>query len=416
MSLSHGQASKIAGAHAGEGLHVPPQQQAARPVVFAVETDPSCTETLLSAAINSRIRCEIFENSAAVVDGLSRSTPDLILLDVTSEGANAIEVLHALSQCAYPGILQLMSQRGVAMVGPILQLAQLHSLKVLPPLTKPIAEAPLKGVLDDLSSTVSQSKLPQIRLDDAIRNGWVQFWYQPKIDLRAKTLFGVEAFIRLFHPHKGLIPPATILKNSDDLSLIALLHYALVETATAGTKLSELGLKPTIAINANLKALQTLPMTPTFRDHIKKTGRQRNWIFDVSEEDLVKNRPAFKNIGAAFRSVGIKLAIESFSGAVLPLSELKELPISEIKLSPRFVAHCHNKSDHADVCKALIGIAHDLKSAAVAIGIETTAQLQALQRMGCDVGQGFLFGHPLPLEQIVAMVRQRSVRTQLALV
>lgn len=412
MPLILGQKDEIAGGSTAADMDVAWEDQTARPIVFAVDSDPVASEMILSTAINSRIRCEIFENCAALVDAMSRSTPDLIFLGVTTQGTNAVEVLHALSQCAYPGVLQLISERGVSMVEPIRQLAQLHSLQALPPLTKPIEETALASVLTDLRPVVSQTKLSQIRLDDAIKNGWVRFWYQPKISLQDSTLVGVEAFVRLFHPHKGLMPPSVILKNADEAGLISLLHYALAETGTAGAALSQLGLKLSVSINSTLNALQTLPATRLFRDHAAITGHQRNWIFDVSEEDVAKNRPAIKDLGPMLRAAGVRLAIDNFSGRALPRPVLAELPISEFKLSPKFVAHCHTQSTHVEVCKALISLAHDLRCVAVAMGVETSVQAQALQRMGCDVGQGFLYGHPLPLEQLVTMIRQRSVKSR----
>ena len=236
----------------------------------------------------------------------------------------------------------------------------------------------------------------------------MKFWYQPKIDIRKKSLSGLEAFVRLFHPHKGLLPPATVLNNADDDSLTALLHHALLEARAVGSELSTLGLKIPISINSTLKALQTLPTAPIFREHLASTGHLRSLIFDVSEEDITKNRAVIENIGPFFRAAGISLAIDNFSGRVLPRSTLQDLPITELKLSPKYVAHCHSQSTYGDVCKALVHLAHDLKSVAVAIGVETSAQAQALEQIGCDVGQGFLYGHPLPLEQLVAMIKQRA--------
>jgi EAL domain-containing protein (putative c-di-GMP-specific phosphodiesterase class I) len=202
--------------------------------------------------------------------------------------------------------------------------------------------------------------------------------------------------------------PAAILNNADDESLTALLHHALVETRAAGIELSTIGLKVPISINSTLKALQTLPTSPMFRDHVAATGHLRSWIFDVSEEDIAKHRPVINSLGPLFRAAGIKLAIDNFSGRILPRSTLEELPIAEFKLSSKYVAHCHTQSAHADVCKALIHLAHDLQSVAVAIGVETSAQAQILQQIGCDVGQGFFYGHPLPLEQLIAMIKQRA--------
>jgi len=380
-----------------------------RALMFAVESDRSSANTLMAIADAANVKCEILESTAALANALSRVTPDIIFLDVTTEGTDAVEALHALSQCAYPGILQLMSNPGVLMVEPLRQLARLQSLQVQPPLLKPLEIAAVKMLLRDLQSTVSQAELPQFRLEEAIRAGWVQFWYQPKISLRTKTLVGMETFVRVFHPHKGLVPPATVLKNADDRAIIALAHHALVETGAAGARLAELGLYPTIAINVTLKSLRTIPVARIFRDYVAKTSRQPNWIFDVSEEDIANNRQALKELDAVFRSIGIKLAVDNFTGKLLPRTALRDLPITEIKISPSAVAHCDTKPEDAANCKTLIDLAHELESTAVAIGVETVGQSQALQKLGCDVGQGFLFGHPLPLEQIIAIIRQRSV-------
>jgi len=410
MSLRTGQQQKPAGVGIADDLDLAWELAPPQPLVFAIESDPSTAEMILSAAARAQVRCEIFENCAALLDGLSHSMPDLLLLEVTTEGTTAVEVLHALSQRAYPGVLQLMSAPGVSMVQPVCQLAQLHALQVSPPLVKPVDRAALARMLGGLKPTVSLAKPQPIRLDDAIAKGWIRFWYQPKIDLQHKALVGVEALVRLFHPHKGLMPPSAILKDADDENLARLLHYALLETGAAGAKLADLGLKLTISINSTLEVLQALLTNPDQMDYFKSAERRRNVIFDVSEDNIAKSLPAAQAIGALLRSAGLRIAIDNFSGRLLPRAVLNDLAISEIKLSPKYVAHCHTKSGHANVCKALIDLAHDLQCVAVAIGVETSAQSEALRRMGCDVGQGFLYGHPLPLEQLIVMIHQRSIR------
>ena len=409
MTLSAGQ-QRGAGVGIADDLDLAWDVAPAQPLVFAVESDAAAVETILAAASRALVRCEIFESCAALVEGLSHSTPDLLLLDVTTEGTTAVEVLHALSQRAYPGVLQVMSKPGVSMVQPVCQLAQLHSLQVSAPLTKPVDQSTLRSLLGDLRPTVSRARPPQIRLDEAIAKGWIRFWFQPKIDLRHKALVGVEALVRLFHPHKGLMSPSAILKDANEENLARLLHYALVETGMAGERLAELGLKLTISINTTLEVLQALLINANNMDYFKSTGRQKNVIFDVSEDNIAKSLPAARTIGAVLRSAGLRIAIDNFSGRLLPRTVLNDLLISEIKISPKYVAHCHAKSDHANVCKALIDLAHDLQCSAVAIGVETSAQSEALRRMDCDVGQGFLYGHPLPLEQLIVMIQQRSIR------
>jgi EAL domain-containing protein (putative c-di-GMP-specific phosphodiesterase class I) len=408
MQLSRDHNSSIAGAQQAGFSDVVWEKPAVLPVAFVVEAQALGSANALWEALNGAIHCQTFATCAAFTAALAECTPDLVLVDVTTEGTSAVEVLHTLSKSAYPGMIQLISNPGVAMVEPIRQLAQLQSLRALPALTRPMDKAALRGALKDLNAKVSQTKAQPIRLDEAIRNGWVQFWYQPKIDIRKKSLAGLEAFVRIFHPHKGLLPPAAVLNNADDDSLTALLHHALIETQAAGAELSTLGVKLPISINSSLKSLQTLPTSQAFRERLATSGYLRSVIFDVSEEDITRHRSVIEGLGPFFRAAGIRLAIDNFSGRVLPRSTLQDLPIAELKLSPKYVAQCHSHATYGDVCKALIHLAHDLQSAAVAIGVETAAQAQALQQIGCDVGQGFLYGHPLPLDQLVAMIKQRA--------
>ena len=208
------------------------------------------------------------------------------------------------------------------------------------------------------------------------------------------------------------MPPAAILKNADDESLTALLHHALVETrAAVGIELAKLGLKVPISINSTLKALQTLPTTPVFRDHVATTGS--------CETDLRCQRGGHRQAPASHQSPRPDISRRRHQTCDRQFQRQNTAPFdarraadlgaqtqSEVRCPLSYPAH------YADVCKALVHLAHDLQSVAVAIGVETSAQAQALQQIGCDVGQGFLYGHPLPLEQLIAMIKQRAAAQQ----
>ena len=124
---------------------------AQRALVYAVEPDRANAATLMTVVDGSRAKCEIFSNSVGLINALSRAAPDMIFLDVSTEGTDAVEALHALSQCAYPGVLQLMSNPGVLMVEPLRQLARLQSLQVATPLLKPLEISVLKNAVRDLA-------------------------------------------------------------------------------------------------------------------------------------------------------------------------------------------------------------------------------------------------------------------------
>ena len=155
MNLNPDHSDRIAGARQPGLSDIVWEQQAGLPVAFVIEAGSLGCEGVLSGALNSAIRCETFSSCTAFANALAECTPDLVLLDVTTEGSNAVEVVHTLSKFAYPGIIQLISNPGVSMVEPIRQLAQLHSLQVLPPLTRPIDNTALRGALKGLTSKVS---------------------------------------------------------------------------------------------------------------------------------------------------------------------------------------------------------------------------------------------------------------------
>jgi EAL domain-containing protein (putative c-di-GMP-specific phosphodiesterase class I) len=87
--------------------------------------------------------------------------------------------------------------------------------------------------------------------------------------------------------------------------------------------------------------------------------------------------------------------------------KLKELPFAEMKLDRSFVVGCGTDKVHAPICKTVIDLAHSFGSLAVGIGLEKASDAMALVSMGCDLGQGFLFGQPMPEERFISLLKQR---------
>jgi EAL domain-containing protein (putative c-di-GMP-specific phosphodiesterase class I) len=102
----------------------------------------------------------------------------------------------------------------------------------------------------------------------------------------------------------------------------------------------------------------------------------------------------------------VRLAIDDFGKARAKLMRLSQLPFAEMKLDRSFVVGAANRAN-APVCKMVINLAHSFGALAVGIGLERAADAVALVTMGCDLGQGFLFGEPMPEERIIALLKQR---------
>ena len=103
----------------------------------------------------------------------------------------------------------------------------------------------------------------------------------------------------------------------------------------------------------------------------------------------------------------VRLAIDDFGRAYAALTKVKELPFAEMKLDRSFVTDCGTDKVNAPICKTVIDLAHSFGSLAVGIGIEKASELTALVSMGCDLGQGFLLGQPMPEERFISLLKQR---------
>jgi EAL domain-containing protein (putative c-di-GMP-specific phosphodiesterase class I) len=136
-----------------------------------------------------------------------------------------------------------------------------------------------------------------------------------------------------------------------------------------------------------------------------------NWpglIIDVTEEQIVSDLALANKITKELAPLNIKLAIDDFGRGYSSLVRLKELPFAELKLDRSFVADCGTDKVNAPLCKTVIDLAHNFGTVAVAIGIEKASDAVALVSMGCDYGQGFLLGQPMPEDRFASLLRQRA--------
>ena len=266
-------------------------------------------------------------------------------------------------------------------------------------------------------------------LDEALQKGWVEFWYQPKIDLRRKQLVGVESFARIRHPKLGILPVTSLMATASDRTAAALSEQALISALMTSQNLSELGVNNLrLAINVGVAALAKLPITNIVHKYWPDTDTRLHMIFDVTENQLNANIDIIEWISAQFQGYGFSLAIDDFGHSLLSviedrtawetrlvrvvemLKKFKHVRFSEKKIGRSIVTDCSIDPRKQTLCACLIGVAHIWGSSAVAVGIEKTSDLETLKKLGCDIGQGFLLGRPMPEEEFIELVWERSLR------
>ena len=248
---------------------------------------------------------------------------------------------------------------------------------------------------------------PAVEIAEALRNGWFEIWYQPKIDLKRKCLAGAEALARIRHPAFGVLLPGSFLPSASEESTIRLAEHALLSTLRTWSIFDSAGFNLHLAVNVPVNVLLKLPITTLVRENRPSADHWPGIILEITEDQVVRDIKLAHEIATQLRMSGITISIDDFGAGYSSFSSLRDLSFAEIKIDSGFVKGCATDATSAAICQTAIDLAHRFGSAVVAEGVEAAVDLQALLVMGCDFGQGALIAPPMPQERFLGLLRQR---------
>lgn len=389
-------------------LASPPLAPGREPFCFVVDEAPSIRHFLSLILHGAGVDTMDFADGASMRSAMAQRTPDLVFLNIALDSRDAIETVIALGRHSYAGAVQLMSTRGAAVLEHVRKIGIEQNLNMLPVLKKPFATDVVLGTLQALKLGTITLSASQIDLSEAIDSGWVEFWFQPKIDLRKRQLAGAETYARARHPTTGVALPGSFMPDADLASVVRLSELALLSALRTAQSFAQLGLNLPVTVNIPVPALEKLAV-----EDIVRTNRPniRNWaglIIDVPEEQIIADLSLAGLLAERLQRCSARLAIDDFGRGMSSLAKLGKMPFAELKLDRSFVTDCGTDKVNAPLCKTVIDLAHNYGQVAVAIGIEKAADMTALVSMGCDYGQGFLLGQPMPEDRFISLLRQRT--------
>ena len=198
------------------------------------------------------------------------------------------------------------------------------------------------------------------------------------------------------------------MPGASESSVYKLSELALESALKAGLAFSKLGINLRLTVNIPVAALVKLPVEDIVKKHRPDTQKWPGLIIDVPEEQILTDLAMAGEIAKRLERINVRLAIDDFGRGYSSLARLGELPFAELKLDRAFVADCGTDKVNAPLCKTAIDLAHNFGITAVAMGIDKAADAMALVSMGCDFGQGFLLGQPMPEERFISLLRQRA--------
>jgi diguanylate cyclase (GGDEF)-like protein len=266
-------------------------------------------------------------------------------------------------------------------------------------------------IFEPSMQTAARSQL-ELRTDlaGAISGGDLRLHYQPVIDLRTGATVGYEALVRWLRNGR-LIPPLDFIPMAESSGLIGpLTDWVVAEACRMTVGWGQGDDRPWVSVNMSSSQLIRRDLVARLARTLKETGLSADrLVIEITESSLLEidvARPAIERLSA----LGVRVAIDDFGIGYSALSYLARLPIAIVKIDRSFVNALQRSGPEEAIASAIIALARRLGLTTIGEGIETAAQLDQLQALGCDLGQGFHLGGPAAAEDLPAAVAPRQGR------
>jgi EAL domain-containing protein (putative c-di-GMP-specific phosphodiesterase class I) len=377
--------------------------------------DAARFETITPALTPLGLKPRHFADVRSMLEAARAQNPALVFIDLSLGVASAGQAVGTLSTLEKRGAVQLVSPveietyEQVGAVGQLRIFGDQKGVKMLPAMQPPYKPDSIKKIVTELGLRRDAAGKPKVTLNQAIRKNWLELWYQPKIDLATKRLYGAEGLIRVQHPKHGTLFPGSFLPGAGEDDMLRMTESVILTALRDWEEFAEQGISVKLAVNTPVSALTKLKLADMLRREKPKSASWPGLILEVTEDEIVNDLQIANDVAAELRAHNCSLAIDDFGAGYSSLARLRQLPFSELKIDRSYVTDCHVDRTNAGLCEVIIELARRFGLKTVAEGIESVHESHKLQSMGCDVGQGYLFSKPLDKAKFISLLRRRVV-------
>ena len=261
------------------------------------------------------------------------------------------------------------------------------------------AKAESRGGLSFYNVGLDELVAERAALEQAMRDGLTRgefvAYFQPIVELNSQRVQSVELLARWQHPQRGLLPPAQFIALAEDAGLIGALMLSVLRNAFA--ELPALPAHWRVSVNVAPQQIQDETLVPQLLALLAEHGVPPARLdVELTETALVRDTSAARRVMRDLKLAGFTVTLDDFGTGHSSLAYLAELDFDKIKIDRSFVHTLRERPQSAKVVDAIIGLSRSLGVPTVAEGSETEADATRLLRMGCTLGQGYLFGRPVP--------------------
>ena len=348
---------------------------------------------------------------------LSRRNYDAIVLDLSLGAREGVSLLHALRGGGADPLVVPISGMDARVRTASCRLAEALGLRVAGALEKPIVPATLRALLRDVRprETAGQGAAAAVpsaaELASAIDRGEITVAFQPKVALITRQVTGLEALARWQPAGSEPVPPDLFIPLAERHGLITRLTRQVLRQSLDACR-GWRDRHPECGVAVNISPLMLAnPELPEEIDAalVEASVAPGVLIAEVTEGVVIADPLLAIEVLTRLRIKGVRLSIDDFGTGHSSLLSLMRLPFNELKIDRSFVAVCDTDPEAWKIIRATISLAHELGLDVVAEGVESAAVEERLIGVGCDIGQGWRFGRPMPAAAVEAWFDAHAV-------
>lgn len=253
----------------------------------------------------------------------------------------------------------------------------------------------------DSSSEKNLSLLSELRF--AMERGEFRLRVQPKISLTTGQVVGFESLLRWEHPERGFLFPNEFIAFAEQTGFIRILtRWVLEQSAALCRQLAATGCDLKVSLNLSPRDLLDQDLPSKFGAILARHQlAPSSFCLEITESAIMDDPIRAQQTLERLHAMGFSLSIDDFGTGYSSLAYLKRLPVDELKIDKSFVLNMEHDIDDTKIVRSTIDLGHNLGLRVVAEGIESEAVWRLLAALGCDQGQGYFMGRPIPADQFI---------------
>jgi EAL domain-containing protein (putative c-di-GMP-specific phosphodiesterase class I)/CheY-like chemotaxis protein len=329
---------------------------------------------------------------------LDADQPDLVVLGVSVNGIEVGNILEVLVRKNFNGKVLVIGQPESIMVKAVRQIGEEYGIAMLPSLPTPFSAGTLRASLATLLPA-EPAPSPAVDVAEALKAGWLELWYQQKINVRTLVPSGAEALVRMRHPAWGVVPPAYFIRDDKDPHFRALSEFVVGRAVDDWHYLLEQQGPVDLSINLPVSFLRDRQALRNLCNAMPDHPAFGGLLIETNSAEVIDNLDLVIDVAKQVRLHNIAISIDNVGAEWPSLMGLRSFPFVELKVDHQFITGSADDRLKQSVCRRIIELAQDNGARALAQGVETRADFITAHGLGFDLVQGYLFGKPMGIKK-----------------